>query len=530
MKIYKDDLRQELIGGALFENKKYYLDFESASEEEIASEIKSSKLTQFINWQKGNRYATLTIINFIGNIYFFSDTYDVKSQKFLTDLSGAEQFQKILEDIRELSKDIIFTYSSPSFVLRQVNYKDANPSLLLMFNYFKRILLYWGHNINLQSDLQKVMANPNFQYSIKYETDRIEKIKRIDGKTLRAILSENKHYTEVSEAHAALINLPLTQAISQGSSMHYLPSKALMRKKYLSYDTIENRFIKFLIEYIENIAFRLNAISDLPAGVIEEKEQILSFCRSILREPFFRDISPMRLMPLNSTILQSRSGYREILLHFTRSRFGIKHIFEDFEQDSMSIDLKKISDLYEYWVFYKIVKSFLGDQIIIEEQDAVMKDGEVSYGVCFKNEYISIYYNSTESRSRKSAYSVALRPDTTVVVRKDQKVLKFVFDAKYKVKNKDGEDEIERQIKSEDLYKMHTYLDAIEDCVFAVAVYPGSEFSFYERDIKSPIRRTVGSIDSFEGVGAIPLVPEDKTLNDQFDNFMKAIKDKFGFI
>ena len=373
------------------------------------------------------------------------------------------------------------------------------------------------------------MANPNFQYSIKYETDRIEKIKRIDGKTLRTLVSENKHYMEINEANSALINLPITQVISQGSFKNYFPSKTLIRKKYLSYDTTENRFIKFFIEYIENIAFKLNAINDLPEGVVEEKEQVLSFCRSTLKESFFRDISPMRLMPLNSTVLQSRSGYREILLHFTRSRFGIKHLFEDFEQNSMSVDLKRISDLYEYWVFYKIVKSFLGDQIIIEEQDAVIKNGEVSYGICFKNDNISIYYNSTESRSRKSAYSVALRPDTTVVVRKDQKKLKFVFDAKYKVQNKNGKDGIERHIKSEDLYKMHTYLDAIEDCVFAVAVYPGSEFHFYEREIKSPIRQDVKSVSSFEGVGAIPLVPEDKTLNDQFDQFMNAIKDKFEF-
>ncbi len=235
----------------------------------------------------------------------------------------------------------------------------------------------------------------------------------------------------------------------------------------------------------------------------------------------------MRMIPTSSTVLQSRAGYKDILSHYTCSRFGIKHIFEDFEQEAMSIDLKRISDLYEYWVFYKIAIAFLGEEIIIEQQDIVLKNGDVSYGVCFRDESISVYYNWTESRSRKSAYSVTLRPDTTVVVKKEDKVLKFLFDAKYKVRNKDTEEGMERHVKSEDIYKMHTYLDAIENCVFAIAVYPGSEFYFYERDIKYSVRRDIESIDSFEGVGALPLVPDDAELDKQFNDFVNILKKKF---
>ena len=193
----------------------------------------------------------------------------------------------------------------------------------------------------------------------------------------------------------------------------------------------------------------------------------------------------------------------------------------------MFIDLKRISDLYECWVFYKVAKVFLGDAIIVEQKDVVLKDGEVSYGICFKNEAVSVYYNWTESRAKNSAYSVTLRPDTTVVVRKDNKVLKFVFDAKYKVHKKNGEEGIERHVKAEDIYKMHTYLDAINNCVFAVVVYPGSEFYFYERDLQHSERRDVVSMESFEGVGAVPLVPEDEALDEQFCRFIEAIKNKY---
>ena len=91
------------------------------------TEIKKSKLSQFINWQPGNRYATLNIINFIGNIYLFGFTYDVKSQKFLTHLTGAEQFQTILSDIQNLSKNII----NLSIQLFNSFGFNINPSLLI---------------------------------------------------------------------------------------------------------------------------------------------------------------------------------------------------------------------------------------------------------------------------------------------------------------------------------------------------------------------------------------------------------------
>ncbi len=525
MNIYEDDLKTSAVSKYLFENKTYFIDFEEASNEEIDTEIKSSKLAQFITWQHGNRYAVLSIMNFIGNIYFFGNTFDVKSQKFLTELSGTEQFQSILNDIQELSRNIIFTYSSPSFVLRQVDYKDANPTLLLMFNYFKRIILDWDNKINLESSIHRVINNPNFKYNTKYEIDHIEKIRKFDSKTLRSLVSDYKYYVKLDSTQNKLINLPITKFVSQKASDYYFPTKTLMRKKYLSHDTPENRFIKFFIGYIESIAYRLNMIKDLPKNVIEEKEQVLSFCRITLNQPFFRDIGQMRMIPMHSTVLQSRSGYKDILSHYTRSRFGIKHIFEDFEQEAISIDLKRISDLYEYWVFYKIAIAFLGNNIIIEQQDAVLKNGEVSYGVCFRDEKTSVYYNKTESRSRKSAYSVTLRPDTTVIIKNEDKVLKFVFDAKYKVQNKDGENGIERHVKSEDIYKMHTYLDAIEDCIFAVAVYPGSEFYFYERDLNHVVRRDIESIETFQGVGALPLVPKDERLNKQFNKFIEKLKE-----
>ncbi|MGZ7136389.1 MAG: DUF2357 domain-containing protein, partial [Methanobacterium sp.] len=251
MKLYEDSLRKTEASNKLFENQKYYIDFEQASAEEISAEIKRSKLSGFIKWQEGNRYAILMITNFIGNIYFFHSTYDVKSQKFLAELSGKEQFQLILNEIQEISKNIIFTYSSPSFVLRQVDYKDANPTLLLMFNYFKNIILDREHTISLQSNIHRIISNPNFKYAMEYKTDRIEKIKMVDSKAIRSMVSQHKYHVKLDDRKTNLIDFPITKFISKNFSCNYFPEKTLMKNKYLSFDTPENRFVKYFFQYIE---------------------------------------------------------------------------------------------------------------------------------------------------------------------------------------------------------------------------------------------------------------------------------------
>lgn len=525
MRIFSDVAKTKEVDLDLIENQTYILDFESEETEAIYEEIQKSKLLNFIQWQAGNRYGKLCISNYIGNIFFFNKTYDVKSSKFLTELKGSEQFRKLLNDIQQLSRNIIFSYTSPSFAIRQVDYKDTNPNTLLIFNYFKKIILDWDSNMNLKSSIDRVLKNPNFKYFVSYEKDKIEKVKKVDNKTIKLLFNKTTELAKVEIGQDHIFDLPLTKFLSTSPTHRYFPTKTYIRKNNLKYDTVENRFIKYFLRYVAGFAYKLNFVKNLPESVILEKELILSFCRKMLNKPFFKNIGEMNLVPVNSTVLQSRAGYKEILSHYSRSRFGIKHIFEQFEKDALSIDLKKISDLYEYWVFYRIAKSFLGNEIIIEQQDLISEDGTISYSICFKNDITSVYYNKTESKSKKSSYSVNFRPDTTVIVKKNDKEVKFIFDAKYKIKKKNDKEDIERHVKPEDIHKMHAYVDAIENAKFAIVVYPGTEFYFYERDVNNSIRKSVEEIEIFEGVGAIPLIPENNNHYEMLDLLVQKINE-----
>lgn len=507
MKIIDDYNHKVVETNVLIETWQYTLDFDDHSFDEINDEIYRSCLSNHIEWQRGNRYGTLQIINYIGNISFFGNTYDVRSNKFLTHLSGSEQFKKLLEEVQEMSRNIIFSYNSPSFVLGNIDFKSVNPSLMLIFNYFKKIILDWDRNHNLDSSLRKIITKPNSLYSFFYEEDGIDKVKKVDNNILKSILIKGENCINI-ENDFELKSLPLSKLLTSNQGVRYFPTRALVKKKKLLIDTPENRFVKYFLRFVSSFAFRLNNIDNLPSSVHEDKEKILSFCRKYLSSAFFRNINELTIVPINSTVLQSKSGYKEIYLHYIRSRFGIKHIFEEFEKNAITVGLKKISDLYEYWVFYKIAIAFLGNNIVIEQQEIIEEDDKILYGVCFTNGDRSVYYNYTESKGRNTAYSIPLRPDTTVVLKSSTGVSKFVFDAKYKVEQRGNRtDTIIKYNKPEDIHKMHAYKEAIKDVKISFAVYPGTEFIFYEKDITKPIRNEVSSIEMYEGVGAIPLIP-----------------------
>src|SRR5205807_1629120 len=62
--------------------------------------------------------------------------------------------------------------------------------------------------------------------------------------------------------------------------------------------------------------------------------------------------------------------------------------------------------------------------------------------------------------------------------------------------------------KPEDIYKMHTYLDAIPQARSAWILYPGRELRFFGREENTIILSVQGLPQVMQGVGAIPLKPD----------------------
>jgi predicted component of viral defense system (DUF524 family) len=155
----------------------------------------------------------------------------------------------------------------------------------------------------------------------------------------------------------------------------------------------------------------------------------------------------------------------------------------------------------------------------------------------FKNGKYKLIYNKPYRRSPSGSYSVTLIPDFSLEINEQIKD-GIVFDAKFRFRESDGKEanrrgdetnveeldekeleeawrkgDIQLIAKYEDIFKMHTYKDALH-LSSAFIVFPGTEKRLFE-DKENEAEKADES-KRFRGIGYIPLVPgrEHKDLKD----------------
>lgn len=199
------------------------------------------------------------------------------------------------------------------------------------------------------------------------------------------------------------------------------------------------------------------------------------------------------------------------------------------------LEVKSASSLYEYWVFFEVVRSIERTLGFPPTQGAAADASDqvrahLNHGVSVRfGDHVEVIYKRGLAGDRPTAkfgsYSLNLRPD--VLLRGGDEL--YVFDAKLRVERGpgwkpanqeeteeaemlagDSTDGVARWFKAADIHKMHAYRDAVRHSgalhvSSAWAIYPGNEFRFYS-DMKG--RVVLDDIpDDLEGVGAIKLEP-----------------------
>jgi uncharacterized protein len=245
----------------------------------------------------------------------------------------------------------------------------------------------------------------------------------------------------------------------------------------------------------------------------------------IVRDPFWEGIGSMGHVPVASTVLQRRRGYRDVFAHFSRLRLAARVPLGDRLVQRL-LETKDIAELYELWCYFAIVAEvgrLLGHPIAADRPRA--DDLAMSVHRAFVVTWADgtrVSYNVTFSRSRSAgrrSYSVPLRPDIVLEVPRGPSPRLHLFDAKFKLDrvdsvlstDADDAEEVEERrgtFKRGDLYKMHTYRDAIPNARSVWIVYPGDEVRFFS--VAGETAVNVRSLpNELDGVGAIPLTPDD---------------------
>jgi predicted component of viral defense system (DUF524 family) len=344
--------------------------------------------------------------------------------------------------------------------------------------------------------------------------------------------------------------------------------KAYEEISRITYNTYPNQFIKYFLKYLkqdlniieEALRLFLNDKCSESYKIIIEKLFIPSIneikgknVNRILKREFFNDVSELKYFSTTSQTLLKDFRYQKIFSSFLELIKGLS--VSDTLEDLLKDPISNMPELYEYWCFVRLwkyleSKDILGIKGTPIELDKIFEKGEIydvlKHGctIKFGNE-TTLSFNKYYGKGDKYfSYSVGVRPDFTLEI--GNKLI--IFDAKYRIEwiedvtnlknTKEKEDKEEREkldkildeerrstFKLGDLYKMHTYREAIrrnnDNPVWVIALYPGdTSILFLEsgKRITCGIKDFLYTVINFSpnnkcfnylgGVVAIPMRPE----------------------
>ena len=298
---------------------------------------------------------------------------------------------------------------------------------------------------------------------------------------------------------------------------------------YETIDTPENRLIKDFLFCLFNLSKTLlqDGLAEQSNYVNERLKAIYMQLEEYLMDSWISEVGELQHIPFNSTVLQKRNGYAEIFELYLVFGTGLNLRLED-ANDLFEGHNKKLHLVYEYWCYLKLFDS-LKSLSIDKPEYSLSKEGgwertivsskPKSFRIPIRDTFLQVklYYNKKYEKGSNNifqSYSLEMRPDYSLIICPENSPdhSKFIvhFDAKYKAdKNSitpEEEEPLSKGYRWEDIYRMHTYRDALLRSWGSYILYPGDKYDIFERyefiDTETKM--------SLPSVGAVPLVPGDK--------------------
>ena len=344
-----------------------------------------------------------------------------------------------------------------------------------------------------------------------------------------------KYISEVEYRQAGQVKRWTPGLVNRYAAMDKgLRAVSLFRTEHISpqVDTVENRFVKFTMRSISD---RLEKFASVCEGHKTVSEVFVKDLRAraaklakTMRNPFFAGVGRFTGLRQESMVLQRRQGYADIYATWLMLKRTL-----DTTQTGLEVGHRPISALYEFWCFLRIADLLENDfgfgrpegriegarvyDDLFEEPDPDKIDTTTLSALSYKfpekdGTSVKLLYQQNygkEADDGDLAYYNPQRPDIVLVVERGKDVFTYLFDAKYRIGEREGKD----ASPAEPINDMHRYRDAIlyrsqegghklsRQIVGAYVLYPGRPLpqSYdYEELIKN------------ENIGAIPLLPGEE--------------------
>ncbi|MEI4769797.1 restriction endonuclease-like protein [Psychrobacillus sp. FJAT-51614] len=429
---------------------------------------------------------------------------NVLIEVFPTKLDYKTDYKDLLFGVQEELYNLAYQFVQRTYVLGEAKYyKD--PTL----GEFFRILS--AHIENYKKAIEQIERMPHHQLTKTYIEVRGERLRKQDSRSYAYLRRNARQFVEMPSGKGIHI---------AGKSM--MPTKGLLIKKEQTFDTFENRYVKWTMQRIMS---RLHALIEILEKAIKSKDksnvisldlvmslkQVENGMRNRLNSPFWRSIGQLD-RSAHSLVLQMASGYREVHQIYAVLAQSIV-----LQGELYKMSLKNIWKLYEYWTFLKLGQILsetchaLTQNVIEFNSNGLyvnLTDGQRIERI-FKHkitgETISLVY---QYDTGNDIPTVQQKPDSMLSIKKRGKEYEFqyIFDAKYKIdfNNKKGPSP-----QQEDINTMHRYRDAIvvankgayERTAFgAYVLFPWKDMQGFQQH---PLYKSIEKVN----IGGLPFLP-----------------------
>ncbi len=419
---------------------------------------------------------------------------------------GEADFDRLLGELTEIASALPFASGTgPGLEYSQVS--DGSPLLYHAFVYLRHVLTTRpGDGSGLVDAVRAVLRNPHVRFAPVGRTVPLERARSVGTWSLMQLVTRPGRLMEAAGAG------PVAAALGG-----YLPERVEEDHRRTTVDTPENRFVRAFLDQAADIVERVRMAAGgkgvSPAfrdRLRQDCDRLGNILDPLRRHPMWEDVGDMHQLPAASTVLQRRFGYRQVFQHYVRLRLASRL---PLSRDPLNdlLELKDIATLYELWCFFVVERAV--EQVRGKPSRALMVDGGLAgFNVTLARgvevtwpDGTQLAYNATFSRTGENrSTSVVLRPDIILRVPDGPEAGLHVFDAKFRLRSlaswSSGDaDELgnDSTYRRGDLYKMHTYRDALEGARSAWVLYPGAPSVFFPA--------LPG--DVVDGVGAVALAP-----------------------
>jgi len=412
-----------------------------------------------------------------------------------------DDYRDMLQFIGERCTDLILQSNSPVTHHFGLDYQKDSRSLYQKFSFVKSMV---GSDEFFEAIHRIITAPVTCWVDTSVETD-IRRVRRFSNACTKEFY-KGKNRCMMHRSDGSI-------------NIKSLPRRVIGSRKTESIDSRENRFIKYVLNEFLDFCLQINNLSEENTLLKKESAVLVEKLGSVLDNALFKEVSSTYTSTFNSPVLQRKEGYREVMRIWLMFNLASKLIWVGGE-DVYQGGKKDVATLYEYWLFFKLLEMFE----VIFEIDAVeigdllketpnglnlqLKQGKFT---ALKGVYnsdhrkLNVKFSYNRSFNGKQAYphsgswTTTLRPDYTLSLwpfgltesqaETEELIVHIQFDAKYKTTNSfdsltdtpdfglDPEKIQNRKgiFKNVDLWKMHTYKDAIRRTAGAYVLYPGSE-------------------------------------------------------